>query len=121
MSGFVIIAESHISVHTFPDRGYLNIDIFSCKDFDAESSLKDVKRVFGLMQVRVWELQRGIEYATTRQGYSGMVRERVGISHSVTTVTVSSDNSISMSIKTQGETSSASASTSVDAENSGAQ
>ena len=30
ISGFVIIAESHISVHTFPDRGYINIDVFSC-------------------------------------------------------------------------------------------
>ena len=30
ISGFVLIAESHISVHTFPDREYINIDIFSC-------------------------------------------------------------------------------------------
>ena len=33
ISGFVLIAESHISVHTFPDRQHVNIDIFSCKDF----------------------------------------------------------------------------------------
>ena len=31
VSGFVIIAESHISIHTFPHRNYVNIDIFSCK------------------------------------------------------------------------------------------
>lgn len=31
ISGFVIIAESHISVHTFPDRGYLTADVYSCK------------------------------------------------------------------------------------------
>ena len=35
VSGFVIIAESHISVHTFPDRAYVNVDVFSCKEFDA--------------------------------------------------------------------------------------
>ena len=34
VSGFVLIAESHISVHTFPDRGYVNIDVFSCKEFN---------------------------------------------------------------------------------------
>ena len=34
VSGFVIIAESHISIHTFPYRQYVNIDIFSCKPFD---------------------------------------------------------------------------------------
>ncbi len=35
LSGFVLIAESHISVHTFPRRQYINIDVFSCMEFDA--------------------------------------------------------------------------------------
>ena len=39
VSGFVIIAESHISIHTFPRRDYVNIDIFSCKTFDSEKAL----------------------------------------------------------------------------------
>ena len=43
ISGFVIIAESHISVHTFPGRDYVNIDIFSCKSFDHEQALADVR------------------------------------------------------------------------------
>ena len=47
LSGFVIIAESHISVHTFPSRNYINVDIFSCKEFDSEKALEDVKRIFG--------------------------------------------------------------------------
>ena len=79
VSGFVIIAESHISIHTFPDRQYVNIDIFSCKDFDATSSLSIVKRTFSLPEVKVWTLERGIDYATSREGYNGMVRERVHI------------------------------------------
>ena len=79
VSGFVIIAESHISVHTFPDRQYVNIDIFSCKDFDAISSLEGVKDAFGLNEVRAWTLNRGIDYATPREGYNGMVRERINI------------------------------------------
>ena len=79
VSGIVLIAESHISVHTFPDRGYVNIDIFSCKDFDAAGSLEDVKRTFGLPDVRVWTLERGVEYATPREARNGMVRERMGI------------------------------------------
>ena len=28
VSGVVLIAESHISIHTFPDKGYLSLDIF---------------------------------------------------------------------------------------------
>ena len=77
VSGFVLIAESHISVHTFPDRQHINIDIFSCKDFDATSSLEGVKRTFSLSEVKVWTLERGIDFATPREGYNGMVRERV--------------------------------------------
>lgn len=79
ISGFVLIAESHISVHTFPDRQYVNIDIFSCKDFDANLSREVVERTFGLEEVKVWLLERGIDYTTPRQCYNGMVRERVNI------------------------------------------
>ena len=36
ITGFVVIAESHISIHTFQEKEYVFIDIFSCKDFDYE-------------------------------------------------------------------------------------
>jgi len=61
LSGFVIIAESHISVHTFPSRNYINVDIFSCKEFDSEKALEDVKRVFGLKKVTSWTMGRGLD------------------------------------------------------------
>ena len=79
VSGFVLIAESHISVHTFPDRGYVNVDIFSCKDFDADASLKDVQEFFSLPEVKAWTIERGVDYATHQAAYHGMVRERVGL------------------------------------------
>lgn len=81
VSGFVIIAESHISIHTFPDRGYVNIDIFSCKEFDPTSSLDDVKETFSMSEVKVWTLERGLEFTAPREAYSGMVRERVSLTH----------------------------------------
>ena len=92
VSGFVIIAESHISIHTFPDRQYVNIDIFSCKDFDATSSLSIVKRTFSLPEVKVWTLERGIDYATPREGYNGMVRERVNIGSEASAQTARDSN-----------------------------
>lgn len=82
VSGFVIIAESHISVHTFPDRGYVNIDVFSCKEFDIELSIKSVKEFFSLTEAKYWTMERGIDYSTPQQAYHGMVRERVGIPRS---------------------------------------
>jgi len=62
LSGFVLIAESHISVHTFPDRGYLNIDVFSCKEFDPEAALAYLREHFGVEKVRSWVLDRGLEH-----------------------------------------------------------
>jgi len=51
ISGFVFIAESHISIHTFVERCYINIDVFSCKDFDAEQVIKDLKDKFQLTKL----------------------------------------------------------------------
>ncbi len=70
VSGFVIIAESHISVHTFPDRGYVNIDVFSCKEFDAASAMAEVRQIFAISDVTSWILDRGLEHldpATAKQ------------------------------------------------------
>ena len=36
ISGFVVIAESHISFHTFRRQKFVAFDVFSCKDFDME-------------------------------------------------------------------------------------
>ena len=62
VSGFVIIAESHISIHTFPYHNHVNIDIFSCKAFDTQQALEEVKQLFALDEVKTWELDRGLEY-----------------------------------------------------------
>lgn len=62
ISGFVLIAESHISIHTFVDRGYIWVDIFSCKEFDATRAIDDLRAVFSLAEVKTQVLQRGLEY-----------------------------------------------------------
>ena len=39
VTGIVLIAESHISIHTFPKEGYFTMDIYSCKPFDTQETL----------------------------------------------------------------------------------
>jgi S-adenosylmethionine decarboxylase len=63
ISGFVLIAESHLSVHTFPERGLLWADIFSCKSFDADRLVEAVREAFSLREARVTLLGRGLEYS----------------------------------------------------------
>ncbi len=52
VSGLVFIAESHISLHTFVERAFINIDVFSCKDFDAEQIIRDMRDKFELTRMR---------------------------------------------------------------------
>ena len=52
ISGLVFIAESHISLHTFVERAFINIDVFSCKDFDAERIMRDMRDKFELTRMR---------------------------------------------------------------------
>jgi S-adenosylmethionine decarboxylase len=63
ISGFVLIAESHISIHTFPERRYVNIDIFSCKDFDSEYAIQELKAIFEFDEIQNYLLNRGLEYS----------------------------------------------------------
>ncbi len=79
ISGFVIIAESHISVHTFPYRKYVNIDIFSCKSFDDSLALADAKALFELEDVQFWLLDRGLEWLDSRQGLTETQQQRAGL------------------------------------------
>jgi S-adenosylmethionine decarboxylase len=58
ISGFVFIAESHIGIHTFVERNYINIDIFSCKDFDTEKAIKDFRERFQLIKLRTCLIDR---------------------------------------------------------------
>ena len=62
LSGFVLIAESHISIHTFPERDYLSLDIFSCKDFDHQQSIRFSIDLFGIGRYEMNLLDRGLEF-----------------------------------------------------------
>jgi S-adenosylmethionine decarboxylase len=63
VSGLVFIAESHIGLHTFVDRKFINIDIFSCKDFDARQVMEDLREKFELVRMRSSVVRRDWEPA----------------------------------------------------------
>jgi S-adenosylmethionine decarboxylase len=58
ISGFVFIAESHISFHTFVERFYINIDVFSCRDFDTSNTLKHFKEILRLTKYKSYLVNR---------------------------------------------------------------
>lgn len=68
LSGFVMIAESHISFHTFPDRGFVTIDLYTCQnDLDCDAVLARLKRAFQISDADVYIQERGIRYPSAAQ------------------------------------------------------
>jgi len=62
-TGFVVISESHISVHTFPARGFISADIYTCKNgLDAEFVTNYFKKIFKLKDTEINLLKRGTKY-----------------------------------------------------------
>ena len=65
LSGFVLIAESHLSFHTFPDRGFVTIDIYTCQDTIDDARLIELfTKAFELKEVDSYIQKRGIKYPT---------------------------------------------------------
>lgn len=61
-SGFVIIQESHFSVHTFPKRGFVSIDVYSCRDFDYKKASSFIKKFFRAHSIETNVVVRGRRY-----------------------------------------------------------
>jgi S-adenosylmethionine decarboxylase len=61
-SGFVMIQESHISVHTFIKRRFVTIDVYSCKNFDVQYAIKYFKDIFQTDDVEYEIEVRGRRY-----------------------------------------------------------
>ncbi len=61
ISGMVIIAESHLSIHTWPEYGYAAVDIFTCGDLiKPEVAASFLIREFECKTPSIVELKRGI-------------------------------------------------------------
>ena len=63
LSGFIMIAESHISFHTFPGRRFVTIDLYTCQnDLDTDFVSKRLMDAFSIEDADIYVQQRGIRY-----------------------------------------------------------
>ena len=61
ISGVVVLAESHISIHTWPEKHYVALDIFMCGNANPHKCLAVIKKYFGAdCQLVVNEQKRGL-------------------------------------------------------------
>ena len=59
ITGVVLLAESHISIHTWPEKSYIAIDIFMCGDCDPLDALPVLEKAFSAKKVEMQVIVRG--------------------------------------------------------------
>lgn len=63
LSGFVMIAESHISFHTFPGRGFVTIDLYTCQTgLNRQATIDRLLLAFQITDAEVHVQERGLRY-----------------------------------------------------------
>jgi S-adenosylmethionine decarboxylase len=59
VSGVAVLAESHISIHTWPEAGYAALDVFMCGSANPDACVPVLREAFKANRVAVSELLRG--------------------------------------------------------------
>jgi S-adenosylmethionine decarboxylase len=60
ISGVAVLAESHISVHTWPERDFAAFDVFMCGDAQPENAIPVLQRYFSPGRINVSQHYRGV-------------------------------------------------------------
>tara|TARA_B100000282_G_scaffold271616_1_gene226401 strand:+ start:80 stop:565 length:486 start_codon:yes stop_codon:yes gene_type:complete len=59
-STFAMIAESHLSIHTFPELNYFSFDCYSCKSFDVDAVIDCMKAHFEFDKLDIQSVDRKV-------------------------------------------------------------
>jgi S-adenosylmethionine decarboxylase len=70
VSGVVVISESHLAIHTFPEHGYASIDVFTCGErIDPQVAAKLIAKKLNSKRFYEINLERGMGEMTLRNGF----------------------------------------------------
>lgn len=69
VSGVVVIQESHLAIHTWPEYGYAAVDLFTCGEMNAWISFDHLKECFGAKSYSAIEMKRGSVNLLTRNDF----------------------------------------------------
>jgi S-adenosylmethionine decarboxylase len=59
ISGVAVLAESHISIHTWPECGYAALDVFMCGEANPHATIEILREAFAPERIAVEEHMRG--------------------------------------------------------------
>ncbi|WP_075982532.1 adenosylmethionine decarboxylase [Bacillus massilinigeriensis] len=60
VSGVVIISESHLTIHSFPEHGYASIDVYTCGNLDPSIAAEYIAEALGAQTRENIEIPRGM-------------------------------------------------------------
>lgn len=60
VSGVVIISESHLTIHSFPEHGYASIDVYTCGELDPNIAAHYIAAALGAETQEIVEVPRGM-------------------------------------------------------------
>lgn len=78
VSGVVIIQESHLTIHTWPEYGYAAVDIFTCGEIKMEQGVVFLKEKLQAKTLERQEFQRGKLPVTKISAAKGIEKENRG-------------------------------------------
>ncbi|MEM7617277.1 MAG: adenosylmethionine decarboxylase [Pseudomonadota bacterium] len=61
ITGVLLLAESHITIHTWPEINFIALDIFMCGKCDARLAIEPLKEMFSPKSTNIKEVNRGIQ------------------------------------------------------------
>ena len=74
VTGVLLLAESHVSVHSWPERGYAAVDLFTCGARDPADTVPALARAVCAERVSVMRVSRGEGAHEDTNGSSGWPR-----------------------------------------------
>lgn len=60
VSGVIVLSESHLSIHTWPTRGYASVDSYTCGGLDPLPGIRFLAQAIGAVSMRFVEIARGL-------------------------------------------------------------
>lgn len=61
VSGVIVLAESHISIHTWPEKSFAAVDVFMCGNAQPMKAIPALKRAFAPERIGLQEIKRGLQ------------------------------------------------------------
>ena len=66
LSGFTFIMESHISIHTYQEKGFVTADVYSCKNFDTKKVARYLSEYFHTSASESHTIIRGAQFSSSK-------------------------------------------------------